>query len=133
MTLSLFAAQLSLYALFPFYFATLENPLRRVSFYIYLSLVLAFGGFVGSIFSMPIYEGVNISAGNMAYGAFMMTTILFLIIERDLFIIRNIVRLVITVNIFKVLMFLLLSTALATIRRRRFSTFRSGLRSSAAR
>ena len=108
----LLALQVGLYALFPFFLATLDGPLRRVSFYVYLGLVLGFGGFVGSVFSMPLADGVNISAGNMAYGAFMMTSILFVIIERDLFIIRSIVWLVIGVNLFKVLLFLVISLAL---------------------
>jgi len=63
---------------------------------------------------MPIFGTVKISAGNMAYGALMMSSILFVIIERDLFILRNIVRLVITVNVFKVLLFLTLSMGLDT-------------------
>ena len=108
----LLALQVGLYALFPFFLATLDGPLRRVSFYLYLGLVLGFGGFVGSVFSIPVVDGVNISAGNMAYGAFMMTSILFVIVERDLFIIRSIVWLVIGVNLFKVLLFLVISLAL---------------------
>lgn len=100
-----FILQISFYAIFLFYLAQLENPVRTVAFYTYISLVLLVGGFVGSVLSIPITDSINISAGNLAYGALMMTSIIFIIIERDLFIIRGIVRLVITVNMFKISMF----------------------------
>lgn len=110
--ISLFAVHIAIYSIFPFYFATLDRPLRRASFYIYLSIVLLIGGFLGSVYSLPISDGINISGGNMAYGALMMTSIIFVLIERDILILRNILRLVIVVNIFKILMF---TTILASL------------------
>lgn len=100
-----FALQITAYAILPFYLAQLKKPTRTVAFYAYISMVLLVGGFIGSILSVPITDTINISAGNIAYGALMMTSILFVIIERDLFIIKGIVRLIITVNIFVILIF----------------------------
>ncbi|MGB5445875.1 MAG: EAL domain-containing protein [Psychromonas sp.] len=100
-----FALQIIIYSIFPFYLAHLKKPIRKSAFYTYISMVLFVGGFFGSILSVPITDTINISAGNIAYGALMMTSILFVIIERDIFIIKGIVRLVITVNIFKILIF----------------------------
>lgn len=100
-----FVLQVIIYGAFPFYLAQLEKPTRTVAFYVYISIVLLFGGFIGSVLSIPITDTINISAGNIAYGALMLTSILFVIIDRDIFIIKGIVRLVITLNIFVVLMF----------------------------
>ncbi len=110
---TLFALQIIVYSIFPFYLATLKRPARLIGFYIYLSLVLAFGGFTGAVYSFPLTDMVNISGGNISYGAFMMTTILLVILERDIDVMRNTVRIVITVNVFKVLLFLAIGWALA--------------------
>jgi PAS domain S-box-containing protein len=111
---TLFALQIFVYAIFPFYLAILKRPARLIGFYIYLSLVLAFGGFTGAVYSFPLSEMISISGGNISYGAFMMTTILLIILERDIDVIRNVIRIVITVNIFKVLLFLAIGWALAS-------------------
>lgn len=110
--LTLFVFQLIIYAGFPYYLATLRKPIREIAFYVYLGIVLAFGGFVGSVYSFPITETINISGGNLAYGAFMMTTILLVITEKNIEVMRNIVRLVIGVNVFKVLFFTTINWAL---------------------
>ncbi|MCW8889466.1 MAG: EAL domain-containing protein [Sedimenticola sp.] len=112
--LVIFFMHIALFAAFPFYFARLKKPLRPIAFYVYLGLLLAFGGFFGSVYSIPITDAINISGGNLLYGAFIMTSILFVIIERDLFILRNTVRLVITVNVFKILLFYLVSILLVS-------------------
>lgn len=110
--LSIFASQVALYASFSFYFARQENPLRSVSFNTYLGILLALGGFIGSVYSFPITETIIISGGSLLYGAFMMTTVLFVIIERDVGVIRRIVRLVIVVNILNILVLTTVSQAL---------------------
>ena len=111
-TLTLFALQAVIYASFPYYFATLRKPIREVSFYVYIGIVLAFGGFLGSVYAFPITKAINISGGNLAYGALMMTTILLVITEKNAAVIRNVIRLVITVNVFKILLFTTLDWAL---------------------
>lgn len=103
-----------IYAAFPFYFATLPYHLRSISFYIYLSMLYIFGGFLGSLYSIPISESIRISGGNLNYGAFMMTIILLVIIESDMDIVRHVIRVVITVNIFKFLFYSSLSWALTS-------------------
>ena len=108
-----FIAHIFIYTIFLFYLARLDNPLRTVGFYVYISLVLFVGGFFGSVYSIPITESIKISGGSLAYGALMTASILFVIIEKNLLILRNIVRLVITVNIFKILIFSLLSWGLS--------------------
>lgn len=109
---TIFVIQVIIYASFPFYFARQKNPLRSVSFYIYLSILLTLGGFLGSVYSFPITETIKISGGNLLYGAFMMTTILFVIIEKDVGVMRRVIRLVITVNVLTILLFTSISQAL---------------------
>lgn len=110
--LMIYAVQVAIFAAVPFYLARQSKPLRSVSFYIYLSLQVILGGFLGSVYSFPLSDSISISAGNLLYGAFMMTTILFVIIEKDVGVMRRIIRLVISVNIFAVVVFSSISWAL---------------------
>lgn len=111
----IFCLQAIVYAALPFYFATLRRSIRAASFYVYLGIVLTMGGFLGSVYSFPITETITLSGGSLAYGALMMTTILLMILENDVAVVRNVVRLVITVNVFVFLLFSLLSWALGTV------------------
>ncbi|MBF9002298.1 putative bifunctional diguanylate cyclase/phosphodiesterase [Vibrio nitrifigilis] len=99
----LFTLQIALFSVFPLYFTTLDGPLRKVSYYLYIALVLLIGGFFGNVYSLPINDHINVSGGNLCYGAFMMSSVLFVWVERDLFILRHLVRLVIFVDLFNVL------------------------------
>lgn len=101
--LGLFVGQIVLFSLFPLYFTRLDPGIRRTSFYICISLYLLIGGFFGNVYSLPITETINVSGGNLCYGAFMMTSILCVLVERDVFILRHLIRLVIIVDLFNVL------------------------------
>lgn len=112
--LLLTALQLMAFSAFPLYFTTLDNPLRQVHFYIYIALILLVGGFMGNVYSLSIFENVIISGGNLYYGAFMMTCVMFVWIEKDAFIIRHLVRLVIVVDIFNIILSYLTQNILLT-------------------
>ncbi len=101
----LFAIQVAIYAVFPLALATLRAPLRTVALYVYLGILLALGGFLGSVYSLPITPTANISGGNLAYGAFLYTAVLLLIIQRNVSILRDVIWLVVLVNLFKLLIF----------------------------
>ncbi|MND54551.1 Oxygen sensor protein DosP [compost metagenome] len=102
------------FSLFPLYFTTLPGAVRRVHFYVYISLVLLIGGFMGNVYALPVIDGAVISGGNLCYGAFMMASVMFVWVERDAFILRRLVRLVILVDIFKVVFSFLTQTVLET-------------------
>ena len=106
--------QILLFAFPPFYFATLNSKLRAIGFYSYLSIVLVLGGFLGSAYSFPISDTVFISGGNLAYGAFMMTAIMLVIMEDTLDVLRDIIRLVFVVNIFVYLLFTFFTSVLGS-------------------
>lgn len=98
--------QVGIYCLFPLLLTFEKNPqTRRVSLYIYVSLVLIMGGFLGAVYSVVLPGDISLSGGTIAYGGFMMACIMMAFIENDPFILQNIMRLVVTVSIFKVLLF----------------------------
>lgn len=101
-----FLFQVILFCAFPTVLSLEKNPhIRRVSLYIYVSLVLLMGGFLGAVFSIELFNSIKLSGGTIAYGGFMMACVLLTFLERDVFILQNIMRLVFTVGIFKVLLF----------------------------
>lgn len=85
--------------------AALKPAIRLICSYIYIGLILFVGGFLGTVYSIPLTDSITISGGSIAYGALMMSTIVLVIIGRDLDVVRNIIRIVIAVNIFKYLFF----------------------------
>lgn len=99
-TLGAFLLNIVLYSIFPLYFATLNTRLRTAAFYSYISVVLLVGGLAGAIYSFPFSETLHISGGNLAYGAFMMSTIMLIIVERSVSTFRNMIRLVVMVDFF---------------------------------
>ncbi|SOC21490.1 diguanylate cyclase (GGDEF)-like protein [Rhodobacter sp. JA431] len=110
---SLFVGHVVVFSAFPIYFATLQPLPRRVYFYLYLALILLIGGFLGNAYALQLSEGVSVSGGNLCYGAFMMTSVLFVLIERDIFLLRRVIRLVVIVDLFNIAFSLLATTALS--------------------
>ncbi|PIE35741.1 GGDEF domain-containing protein [candidate division KSB3 bacterium] len=99
-TLTAFFVNVAFYAIFPLYFTTIKTQARIVAFYMYISIVLVLGGLAGVVYSFTLAESIHISGGNLAYGAFMMSTVMLIIIERDVATFRNMIRLVILVVLF---------------------------------
>ena len=95
--------QIAAFSMFPLYFTTLSGPIRQVHFYVYISLVLLIGGFWGNIYSLQVADGIVVSGGNLCYGAFMMTAVMFVWIEKNAFILRHLVRLVFVVDLFNII------------------------------
>lgn len=111
--LTLFALHVLFFSAFATGLTTLPKPLRAVGFYAYLSIILIIGGFLGNAYSLPISGEIVVSGGNLAYGAFMMTSIIFILAERDSFILRRLIQLVIVVDIFNILLSLLITRTFA--------------------
>lgn len=109
---ALLILQIATFSLFPLYFTTLSGPIRQVHFYVYISLVLLIGGFWGNIYSLQVTDGIVVSGGNLCYGAFMMTSVMFVWIERNAFILRHLVRLVFVVDLFNIAISLLTQSIL---------------------
>ena len=111
---ALLVLQIAAFSVFPLYFTTLSGPIRQVHFYVYISLVLLIGGFMGNVYSLPVVDGIVVSGGNLCYGAFMMTSVMFVWVERDAFILRHLVRLVFAVDLFNIAFSFLTQSILKT-------------------
>ena len=112
---SLFLVQILLYSSFPFAFALFRRPLRLLLSYTYIAVVLVFGGFMGSIYALPLAGGLIVSAGSILYGALVLASLLVVVTARDSHVVRNIIKIVIAVNVFKVGVLVVTSTALRNI------------------
>lgn len=102
--ITLFALHVLLFSVFALGLTALPKPMRTVYFYAYLSIILLIGGFLGNAYSLPISDEIMVSGGNIVYGAFMMTSILFVLVERDIFILWRLIQLVLIVDLFNVLL-----------------------------
>ena len=101
----LYLSQVALFSLIPLLFLGAKAPFRRALFYTYLGIVLSYGGFIGQVWSVQLSDSVTISGGSVAYVTFIMVTILFVVLEQDTAILKNIVFLVVAVNLFQYLLF----------------------------
>jgi diguanylate cyclase (GGDEF)-like protein/PAS domain S-box-containing protein len=109
---SLFVAQILLYSAFPFAFTLFRKPQRLLLSYVFIAVVLGFGGFMGSIYALPLADGLIVSAGSILYGALVLASLLAVVTARDSNVVRNIIKVVIAVNVFKVGVLAVTSTAL---------------------
>lgn len=110
----LVVAQVLLCAAFPFCFAFFRRPVRLVLCYVYVAMVLLVGGFFGSVLAVPLSDTVTISAGSVLYGALILTAFMLVAGGHDPRVIRNLVKIVVTVNVFKIGLFTLTAEALRT-------------------
>ena len=108
---SFFFLHVLVYSAFPLCFLALDSQTRALYFYLYLTVTLLIGGLFGAIYSFELAPGVEISSGAMAYGAFMMGTILLIANESNLAVVKSIIRLVVLVNLFALSIHFLLSNA----------------------
>lgn len=109
---ALLASQVLLYATFPFAFAFFARPARLVLFYVYIAVVLVLGGFFGAVYAVEVRAGVTLSAGSVLYGALMLTVFMLVLVGRDARVVRNVIKVVIAVNVFKLATFALAGAAL---------------------
>ncbi|MBT9383003.1 EAL domain-containing protein [Pseudooceanicola sp. CBS1P-1] len=109
---ALFLGHVVLFSAFPLAFSMLQPLSRRVHFYLYLAVILLIGGFLGNAYALNLGEGLTVSGGNLCYGAFMMTSVLFVLLERDILVLRHVIRLVVVVDLFNILFSVLVTTTL---------------------
>jgi diguanylate cyclase (GGDEF)-like protein/PAS domain S-box-containing protein len=109
---ALVAAQVALYGAFPLTFGFFRRPVRLVLFYVYIAVVLLVGGVFGSIYAVPVTPDVTLSAGSVLYGALILTVFMLVVGGTDARVVRNVVKIIIAVNLFKVGLFALTAEAL---------------------
>ena len=108
----LFALAVLAYAGFPIMLAYVRSPMRLVFLYVYIGMVHVLGGFMGAVVSLPVASDITISGGSLAYGAFMMTTVVLLVVGQELQVLRNVIKLVVVTNAVKFAIFSLTRAAL---------------------
>ncbi|WP_289031186.1 diguanylate cyclase [uncultured Paraglaciecola sp.] len=91
---------IALYSIVPLYLTTNKSQTRLISFYVYNGVVLFIGSFAGSVYSFSLAENLVVSGGNIAFGAFLMNTVMLIIIERNVDSLRNMLRFVILIDTF---------------------------------
>lgn len=57
-----------------------------VLLYIYVSLVLLMGGFLGVVYLLELFNSIKLFGGIIVYGGFMMVCVILVFIECDVFI-----------------------------------------------
>ena len=106
--------QVALFSAIPLYLATLSSSLRLIFFSIYISLLLFMGGLFGAVASYPITGNIIIPGGSIAYAGLFMATMMLVLLENRIGVVRQLIRLVITVDVFKLLFFAALSLAVGS-------------------
>ena len=110
---ALFLLSVVAYAGIPMLLASRRTPFQFLLLYTHIASVLTLGGLLGAVYVLPIAGDVSLLAGQVSYGAFMFTTLVTVIVGRDLQVVRNIVVLTIGVNVLVYCIFLLSHVALS--------------------
>ncbi len=95
---ALFAASVAVYAGIPLLLAVRRTPFQFLLLYAYIASVLTIGGLLGAMYVLPV-GGITLSPGQVAYGAFMFSTLITVIVGRDLQVVRNVVLLTVAVDV----------------------------------
>lgn len=109
---ALFLGSVAVYACPPLLFALRRSSFQFLLLYTHIAAVLTLGGFLGAVYVLPVFGDVSLLAGQVAYGGFMFSTLLTVIIGRDLQVVRNIIALTVAVDAFVYLLFWLSHSAL---------------------
>ena len=108
----LFIVQVLFYGAFPLLFSVFARPMRLLLLYVYIAVVLTMGGFLGSVYALQVADGIAISAGSILYATLILTSLILVVDGRDASVVRNVVKIVIGVNVFKAGLFALTAYAL---------------------
>lgn len=95
---ALFLGSVAAYASLPLVFALRRTPFQFLLLYTHIASTLTLGGLLGAVYVLPVFGGVSLLAGQVAYGGFMFSTLVTVIIGRDLQVVRNIIVLTVAVN-----------------------------------
>lgn len=108
---ALLLAHVVAFAVWPFLIVRAAPASRNAYFHATTAVLLVLAGVMGSVYAVAIGE-LRFSLGGIAYGAMIMTTVAMLGATRDIQVVRDAIRLVITVNLFSIAVLTLASTSL---------------------
>lgn len=111
--LELFATSVAIYAGIPLLIAIRRTPAQMMLLYTHVAAVLTLGGLLGAVYVLPVWGDVAVLAGQVSYGAFMFSTLITVIVGRDVRVVRNIVLLTVYVDVLVYLVFRVTHLALS--------------------
>ena len=112
--LLLLGGSAALYAGLPLLYTWRRTPVTLLLLYVHTAAVLTLGGFLGSIFSVPLFDDVALGGGQLAYGGFMYAALVTVIVGRDVRVLRNVILLTVVVTLIKYVLFRLAQFALVS-------------------
>jgi PAS domain S-box-containing protein len=98
----------------PLIYTVRRTSLTLLLLYVHIATVLTFGGIMGAVFIVPLHDDVVLLGGQLAYGGFMFTALLTVIVGRDVLVLRNVIVLTVAVNLVKFVFLHLAHFALTT-------------------
>lgn len=107
-----FSLQVGMFAIIPLIFILFERKTRLGFYYAYIGCLSIYANILGSIYSLQITPSVSISGGNIAYTALMMTAMIMFISEREPSVIRNLIIVLIFLNLFYFFLYMVLNKTL---------------------
>jgi PAS domain S-box-containing protein len=110
---ALFACSVAVYAGIPLLLAIRRTRAQLLLFYTHIAAVLTLGGLLGAVYVLPLSGDVSLLAGQVSYGGFMFSTLVTVIVGRDVRVVRNIVLLTVGVDVLVYLIFKITHLALS--------------------
>lgn len=107
-------ASAALLAGLPLIYTLRRTSLTLLLLYVHTATVLTFGGIMGAVFIVPLYGDVILLGGQLAYGGFMFTALLTVLVGRDVLVLRNVIVLTVAVNVVKFVFLTVAHFALTT-------------------
>ena len=111
--LELFVFSVAVYAGIPLLIAVQRSAAQMMLFYAHIASVLTLGGLLGAVYVLPLRGDVAVLAGQVSYGAFMFSTLITVIVGRDVRVVRTIVLLTVYVDVLVYLIFKVTHLALS--------------------
>ncbi|MEO2104670.1 MAG: hypothetical protein ABGZ36_03420, partial [Actinomycetota bacterium] len=101
----LFAVSVVAYSVLPLTFGLARSPSRYLLTYAYVATILTIGGLIGGVHVIPLADGLTLNPGSIAYAALVASTLIATISANDIRVVRDVIRIVVVVDIIKVAVF----------------------------
>lgn len=88
-----------IYSLFPFFIMAIHAQNKEYLLYAYISTIFLWGALANGVYYFLLFDTIKITGGSIAYGAFMMSTVILIILERKTTTFFNLFRFVFYVDI----------------------------------
>lgn len=108
---SLFVVSVALYSVFPLVLAVRRTPYQFLLLYTHVAAMITLSGLLSSVYLLEV-GGLRLLAGQVAFAGFVFSTLVTVIVGRDLQVVRNVIAINISVNVLIYLAFLISGAAL---------------------